>query len=84
LIRDGYVNLDEFSYGLHHLFSTPTITFATVFQTRVKYSDHITEMFSGLDKDGNGYLSAYEQHQALKEMYEVFGRPYSLEEAACL
>jgi Ca2+-binding EF-hand superfamily protein len=55
-----------------------------VFQTRVKYSDHITEMFSRLDKDGNGYLSAYEQHQALKEMYEVFGRPYSLEEAACL
>ncbi len=50
LIRDGYVNLDEFSYGLHHLFSSPTITFATVFPTRVKYSDHITEMFSRLDK----------------------------------
>jgi Ca2+-binding EF-hand superfamily protein len=86
LNRDGYVNLDEFRYGLHHLFSTPatttTTTFPTVYTTRVKYSDHITEMFRRLDKDGNGYLDAYEQHQALKEMHDVFGRPYTVEEAA--
>ena len=73
LNRVGYVNLDELRYSLHHLFSTPTTT---------KYSDHITEMFRRLDKDGNGYLDAYEQHQALKEMHEVFGRPYTVEEAA--
>ncbi len=39
-------------------------------------------MFSRLDKNGSGYLDANEQHQALKEMHEVFGRPYTVEEAA--
>ena len=81
LNRDGYVNLDEFRYALHHLYSTPTTTFPTVYTTRVKYNDHIAEMFRRLDKSGNGYLDAYEQHKALKEMHEVFGRPYTVEEA---
>ena len=82
LNRDGYVNLDEFRYALHHLYSTPTTTFPTVYTTRVKYNDHIAEMFSRLDKSGNGYLDASEQAKALKEMHEVFGRPYTVEEAA--
>jgi Ca2+-binding EF-hand superfamily protein len=29
-------------------------------------------MFRRLDKDGNGYLDANEQQQALKEMHEGF------------
>jgi Ca2+-binding EF-hand superfamily protein len=82
LNRDGFVDLVEFRYGLHHLFSTPTTTFPTVYTTRVKYNDHIAEMFSRLDKDGSGYLYASEQAKALKEMHEVFGRPYTVEEAA--
>jgi hypothetical protein len=66
LNRDGYVNLDEFRYALHHLYSTPTTTFPTVYTTRVKYNDHIAEMFSRLDKSGNGYLDAYEQEKSTK------------------
>jgi len=82
LNRDGFVNLDEFRFGLHHLFSTPTASFPSVYPVRVKYSDHISEMFSRLDKDRSGYLGAFEQQQALKELHEVFSRPYTLDEAA--
>jgi Ca2+-binding EF-hand superfamily protein len=39
-------------------------------------------MFSRLDKDRSGYLGAFEQQQALKELHEVFSRPYTLDEAA--